>query len=134
MKERMTVLIAEDEPDNREVMRSVVEDVGGYRVLLAEDGEQALLIAEAEVPDVVLLDLLLPRLTGFEVTRRLKSNPRTSHIPVIAITALGRVQDRTEAFRAGAVDYLEKPFDLEVLLQKLKASLRARSAGGASQT
>lgn len=125
MDRRLTVLIAEDEPDNREVIRSIVEDVGGHRALLAADGEEALRLAEEELPDVVLLDLVLPRLTGFEVTRRLKANSRTAHIPVIAITALGRWQDRREAYSAGAADYLEKPFDLDALLQKLRANADA---------
>ncbi len=130
MDRRLTVLIAEDEPDNREVMRSIVEDVGGHRALLAADGEEALRLAEAELPDVVLLDLVLPRLTGFEVTRRLKANARTAHIPVIAITALGRSQDRSEAYSAGAADYLEKPFDLDALLQKLQANVDSQRPGG----
>jgi len=129
MNKKRTVLIAEDEPDNREVIRSVVEDVGGYHALLAEDGEEALRLAETELPDVALLDLLLPGLTGFEVTRRLKANPHTAHIPVIAITALGRSQDRAEALDAGAVGYVEKPFDVDSLLQKIGDVLHKHGDG-----
>ncbi|MHB1413890.1 MAG: response regulator [Chloroflexota bacterium] len=123
MEEKRTVLIAEDEPDNREVMRTVVEDIGGYRVLLAEDGEQAIQLIETAFPDLVLIDLLLPRLTGFDVMRRLRANPRTAHIPVVAITALGRSQDKEEALAAGAVDLVEKPFDVDGLLRRIQAAM-----------
>lgn len=132
MAERRTILIAEDEPDNREVMRSVVEDVGGFRAVLAEDGEQAIELADTEKPDVALLDLLLPRLSGFEVARRLKANPSTAHIPLIAITALGRSRDKMEALEAGAADYVEKPFDVDILLEKIQSVMGPVEMEGAT--
>lgn len=114
------VLIVEDEPDNREIVRAVVEDILGCRADLAGDGLEALSKVFQEVPSLVLLDLMLPRLDGYEVARRVRSDPRTSHVPIIAITALARPRDRTRALEAGCDDYVDKPFDLDVLERKIR--------------
>jgi two-component system cell cycle response regulator DivK len=109
------VLIVEDEPDNREIMRAVVEDLLGYRAMLANDGMAAIDAATANQPSLILMDLMMPALDGFEATRRIKANPLTSHIPVVAVTALGRPTDRQRAVEGGADAYLSKPFDLDTL-------------------
>ncbi len=110
------VLIVEDEPDNREIMRAVVEDLLGYRAVLANDGEAAIRAVATAQPHVILMDLMMPNLDGFETTRILKSNPTTSHIPVVAVTALSRANDRQRAISEGANDFISKPFDLDILV------------------
>jgi CheY-like chemotaxis protein len=111
------VLIVEDEQDNREIMRAVVEDILGYRALLAADGEQALRLATDYTPRLVLMDLMMPVLDGFETIRQLKTGQHTAPIPVIAISALSRPVDRQRALEYGADDYLSKPFDLDLLAE-----------------
>ena len=114
------VLIAEDEPDNREIMRTVAEELLGCRVILASDGETAVKLAAELQPAVILMDLMMPVLDGFEAIQRLKSDERTAAIPVIAITALGRTTDRQRALDTGAEGYVSKPFDLDELARTLK--------------
>jgi CheY-like chemotaxis protein len=122
------VLIVEDEPDNREIMRAVVEDMLGYRAVLVNDGEAAVRVASELRPHIILMDLMMPNLDGFEATRRIKSNPLTSHIPVVAVTAMGRPNDRQRAIEEGANDYISKPFDLDLLVQVLERYLAADKA------
>lgn len=117
------VLIVEDEPDNQEIVRAVVEDMVGCRAILAGDGVEALSRLADEVPDLVLLDLMLPRLDGYEVARQIKADPRTRSIPVVAITALARPKDRARAEEAGCDDYVDKPFDLDLLERKIRSQL-----------
>jgi two-component system cell cycle response regulator DivK len=117
------VLIVEDEPDNQEIVRAVVEDMVGCRAVLAADGLEALSMAFEETPSLVLLDLMLPKLDGYEVARRLKGDPRTSGVSIIAITALSRPRDRDRAFEAGCDDYVDKPFDLDLLERTIRARM-----------
>lgn len=114
------ILIVEDEPDNREIMRTVVEDMLGHHALLAGDGETALLLSREKKPNLILMDLMMPILDGFEAIKRLKADPNTARIPVIAVTALGRSTDRQRALDIGADGYLSKPFDLDVLAKAVK--------------
>lgn len=114
------ILIVEDEPDNREIMRTVVEDMLGHRALLAADGETALVLSRDTNPSLILMDLMMPILDGFETIKKLKADPTTARIPVIAVTALGRSTDRQRALDIGADDYLSKPFDLDVLAKVVK--------------
>jgi CheY-like chemotaxis protein len=124
------VLIAEDEPDNREIMRTVAEEMLGYRVITASDGENAVKLAIELLPSVILMDLMMPVLDGFEAIRQLKSNSATAAIPIIAITALGRTTDRQRAIDIGAEGYLSKPFDLDVLATTVR---RFTEAAGMSE-
>jgi len=117
------ILIVEDEPDNREIMRTVVEDLLGQRALLAGDGETALSLVRELNPDIILMDLMMPVLDGYEAIKKLKADPQTAHIPVVAVTALGRSTDRQRALDIGADDYLSKPFDLDVLSKVLERLL-----------
>ncbi len=121
--EQRRVLIVEDEPDNQEIVRAVVEEMVGCPAVLACDGVEALEITAEELPCLVLLDLMLPRMDGYEVARRIKSDPRTRDIPIIAITALARSSDRTRAIEAGCDDYVDKPFDLDTLERKVRARI-----------
>jgi signal transduction histidine kinase/ActR/RegA family two-component response regulator len=108
------VLIVDDEPDNREVITSIVQDVLGHTVLTATNGREALEQAEQR-PDLVLLDLRMPGMSGFEVARELKQRPTTSSIPILAITALDDEDDRREAADAGCIGCVTKPFSEESL-------------------
>jgi two-component system cell cycle response regulator DivK len=115
-----TVLIVEDEADNCEIMRSVVEDLLGYRALLAGNGEVALSKLRQNKPDLILMDLMMPVLDGFEATARIKSDPSTQHIPVIVVTALSRPNDRTRILIGGADAYITKPFSLDMLANMIE--------------
>ncbi len=115
------VLIVEDEPDNQEIVRAVVEDMVGCRAMLAADGVEALAAISEELPSLVLLDLMLPKMDGYEVARRIRKDPRSCHIPIIAITALARPADLARALDAGCDDYVDKPFDLDTLEMKVRA-------------
>jgi CheY-like chemotaxis protein len=117
------VLIVEDEPDNREIIRTVVEDIMGHEASLAPDGEAALLAIAERRPDLVLMDLMMPVLNGFEAIQALKMQAHTARIPVIAISALSRPRDQQEALDAGADDYISKPFDLDLLADKIEQLL-----------
>ena len=118
------VLIVEDEPNNREIIRTVVEDIMGHDAALAADGESALAAIGARVPDLILMDLMMPVLNGFETIHALKSQPATAAIPVIAISALSRARDQEQAFQSGADDYISKPFDLDLLSAKIAQQLQ----------
>ena len=118
-----TVLVVDDIPANRNLLRETLEPEG-YEVLLAPDGEAALKIAQRAVPDLILLDVMMPRLDGFETCRRLKQNEATRRIPVIFITAREETPAVMEGFRAGGVDYLTKPFQAEEVLIRLKTHLQ----------
>jgi CheY-like chemotaxis protein len=111
------VLIAEDEPDNREIMRTVVEDLLGMRAMMASDGETAIRLAATAQPALVLMDLMMPILDGFGAIARLRAEPATANLPIIAVSALGRPTDRQRALDTGATDYINKPFDQEVLAE-----------------
>jgi two-component system cell cycle response regulator DivK len=126
------VLIVEDEPDNLEIMRAVVEELLGFKALLVTDGAAAVETAVTTRPDVILMDLMMPVLDGFEAIKYLKTNANTSHIPVVAVTALSRPTDRQRAVEEGAVDYVCKPFDLDLLIEVIERHIdTARNASGA---
>ncbi len=124
------VLIVEDEPDNREIIRTVVEDIMGHEAALATDGEDALAAIGRRVPDLILMDLMMPVLNGFEAIHALKAQAATADIPVIAISALSRARDHQQALDAGANDYISKPFDLDSLVEKIAGLLAAAGAVG----
>ncbi|MCE7875252.1 response regulator [bacterium CPR1] len=117
------ILLVEDNENNRDMLsRRLLRK--GYEVILAEDGRQALEKAEAEKPDLVLMDMSLPEIDGWEATRRLKANPITAATPVIALTAHAMSGDREKAMEAGCDDYDTKPVDLASLLAKMEALLQ----------
>jgi two-component system, OmpR family, phosphate regulon response regulator PhoB len=118
-----SVLVAEDESALVTLLRYNLEREG-YRVLEAMDGEEALLVAEEEKPDLVLLDWMLPQLSGIEVCRRLRSRQETRNVPIIMLTARGEESDRIRGLDTGADDYLTKPFSMMELLARLRAVMR----------
>jgi CheY-like chemotaxis protein len=112
------VLYVEDSPQNRELVRRHLHEE--YVILEAADGEHGLLRAQREVPDVVLMDLSLPRMDGWEATRRIRETPHLAHVPVIALTGHESARDRNKAQEAGCTDYLTKPIEREALLSALR--------------
>ena len=104
---RQTILVVDDMPDNITLLSSILS--GSYKVKAANSGLRALKIAFSDAPDIILLDIMMPGIDGYEVCRELKADPRTRHIPVIFITALGEIEDETLGFELGAVDYITKP-------------------------
>jgi len=116
------ILIADDEPHIAELVRICLED-SGVRVLEARDGEAALAIARRERPSVVLLDVMMPRVDGFEVCRRLKEDPLTRGIVVLMLTAGARPADRERGILVGAQGYLTKPFSPVELASMLAENL-----------
>jgi CheY-like chemotaxis protein len=113
------ILLVEDNEMNRDMLSRRLQRKG-YSVMIARDGEQGLSVACSEMPDLILMDISLPLIDGCEVTRRLKANPRTRHIPVIALTAHALVMDRELAFDAGCDDYDTKPIDFGRLSEKIE--------------
>ncbi len=120
------ILIVEDDELNRDSLRRLLRR-RGYDILLAVDGEKALAVARAERPDVILMDMRLPGIDGWEATRRLKADPATRAIPIIALTAHAMASDRAEALAAGCDDHDTKPIDLDRLLPKIEALLASHS-------
>ena len=118
-----TVLVAEDESALVTLLRYNLEREG-YRVLEARDGEEALLVAAEEKPDLVVLDWMLPQLSGIEVCRRLRGRQETRNVPIIMLTARGEESDRIRGLDTGADDYLTKPFSMTELLARLRAVMR----------
>jgi len=125
-----TVLLVDDERDLLSVLDFNLR-AAGFETILATRGEEALLALKRRVPDLVLLDLMLPDIPGTEVCRRIKSEVRTKHVPVVMLTAKGEEVDRVVGFELGADDYVTKPFSVRELVLRLKAILR-RAGGGKS--
>lgn len=116
-----TILIVEDVELNRDLLVQLLED--RYRLVLAEDGKAALACAAEESPDLILMDLSLPRMDGWEATRRLKADARLSRIPVIVLSAHAMRGDEERARASGCDDFLAKPIDETLLYQKLERHL-----------
>ena len=117
-----TILIVDDIPTNLEVLSNVLENVG-YKVLVALDGESAIEQIDYARPDIILLDVMMPGIDGFETCRRLKVNPQTEAIPVIFMTALSDVVDKVRGFEVGAADYITKPLQHEEVVARVGAHL-----------
>ena len=113
------ILLVEDNEMNRDMLSRRLQR-RGYSVVNAEDGEKGLLLARSEAPDLILMDISLPAMDGWEVTRLLKENQSTRHIPIIALTAHAMVSDREKAIVAGCDDYDTKPVDFGRLSEKIE--------------
>jgi CheY-like chemotaxis protein len=116
----MKVLYVEDNDDNIFVLKNRLGRAG-FTVVIATDGIQGVAMAASEQPDIILMDLSLPVLDGWEATRRIKAGPETRHIPVIALTAHAMIGDREKALAAGCDDFDTKPVELPRLLEKIRA-------------
>ena len=116
------ILIAEDDPASRELVREILA-AQGYQVIEAADGQEALRMAEEEVPDLVLLDIQLPRVNGLAVVRQLRQNPRLANLRVVAVTAYAMRGDKEKALDAGFDAYITKPIDATALRNQIEQLL-----------
>ncbi len=116
------ILVAEDEKQIADMIAFKLTN-GGHQVIRAQDGEQALTLARTELPDLIMLDAMMPGLSGFEVLRRLKSDPTLQPIPVMMVSAKGHERDVLSGLRGGAVDYVVKPFSLKELAARVELAL-----------
>jgi len=120
---RHKVLIVDDEPDAVIATKRALE-ADGYNVIEANNGVMAFDVLKSDIPDVILLDVMMPDMDGFEVCRRLKEEPLYENIPVIMLTAKGEINDKVEGLDIGADDYMTKPFNLKELKARIKTVLR----------
>jgi len=125
--ERETILVVDDTPENLAFMSGLLKDF--YRVKVANNGEKALTIVQAEnPPDLVLLDIMMPGLDGYEVCRRMKSNRQTAQIPIIFLTAKSEIEDERKGLELGAADYITKPVSPPILLARVKTQLTLKAS------
>jgi CheY-like chemotaxis protein len=117
-----TILMIDDEANARKVVKLLLEREG-YRVLTAANGEEGLILAKVERPAVVLLDVMMPKLNGYETLKRLREDQDTSAIPVIMVTAKGTEHDIATSFKLGAIFHVEKPYETKDLIQKIQVAL-----------
>ena len=114
------VLIVDDSPTEQHVIARLLEK-NGFETVVANDGEEAITIAEQSLPDVILMDVVMPGMNGFQATRQLAKNPLTSGIPVVMVTSKDQESDKAWGLRQGAVDYLMKPVNDTELLDAVRA-------------
>jgi DNA-binding response OmpR family regulator len=127
------ILVAEDNPQGSELLEAYLADAG-YEVITATDGDSTLRLVREWKPDLVLLDIMMPRLSGFEVCKSLKSDPVTRTVPVIMVTALDQPSDIEKAVEAGTNDFLTKPINKSELLLRIRAMLASRRGSELSDT
>ena len=127
------ILVVEDEPSQREVLAYNLK-AEGFLVISADDGEDALLLVEEEEPDLILLDWMMPNLSGIEVCRRLKSSNKTRAIPIIMVSARSEEMDKVRGLEIGADDYLVKPYSVIELIARLRTQLRRTRAATIGET
>ena len=120
------VLVVDDEPNNLQLMRQVLS--GHYNLAFATNGKKALEIVNTVKPDLILLDIMMPKMDGYEVCNCLKNDPQTSDIPIIFVTAKAEESDETKGFKLGAVDYITKPISPPIVLGRVKTHLELRKA------
>ena len=123
----LKILLVEDNEMNRDMLSRRLERKG-YSVITAEDGEKGLLLARSQAPDLILLDISLPVMSGWEVTRLLKADQATRHIPIIALTAHAWVTDREKALAAGCDEYDTKPVEFGRLSEKIDSLLTVKKS------
>jgi two-component system cell cycle response regulator len=120
-----TVLVVDDNAQNAELLEAYLDDLG-ITVAVAHDGQAALDAVASDPPDLILMDIMMPRMSGYQATERLKSDPKTRGIPIIMVTALGEVGDVERAVDCGADDFLTKPVNKLELLTRVRSLLRVR--------
>ena len=119
---KRSILVVDDNPDNLKLLAKLLGE-HDYKVRLAPNGSHALTTIKKEAPDLVLLDIMMPDMDGFEVSKRIKSNNGTRHIPIIFISALDQTEDKVKAFSLGGVDYISKPFEEREVLARINTHL-----------
>src|SRR5215472_17414997 len=122
------ILVIEDEEDNRRIVRDLLTSVG-YEIIEAVTGEDGVTAAAPQLPDLILMDIQLPGLNGYEATRQIKANPALRHIPIIVVTSYALSGDDVKAFEAGCDAYVTKPFVPRELLSKVREFLGRAEAG-----
>lgn len=122
----MRVLVADDNANSRQLVKDIIESIG-YEAIVAQDGPAALLAAQTQLPDLVILDVNMPGMSGFEVCAALKSDPKMAQIPILMLTALSDVENRVTGLGLGAEDYLPKPFSPRELAARVNARLRSKA-------
>jgi DNA-binding response OmpR family regulator len=125
MPDRARILIAEDQPEGLELLEAYL-DAADYDIETAADGEDALKKVQSFHPELILLDVMMPRISGFEVCKRLKANPETRDVVILMITALDQHHDIDRAVEVGTNDFLTKPINKTELLLRIKAALASR--------
>ena len=118
------ILVVEDQADNRRILRDLLSSVG-YEILEAVTGDEGVTLAATQHPDLILMDIQLPGIDGYEATRRIKADPALHHIPIIAVTSYALSGDDAQAFAAGCDSYVAKPFSPRALLAKVREYLPA---------
>jgi response regulator RpfG family c-di-GMP phosphodiesterase len=121
---KQTILIVDDEPGNIEILSETLGD--NYEILFAVSGREALEIAKRKIPDMIILDIIMPAMSGYEVLRNLKLNQLLKEIPIIFITALGEEDQETRGLAMGAVDYISKPFNITIVKLRVKTQLELK--------
>jgi DNA-binding response OmpR family regulator len=124
MDKKIKILVSEDNPDIRKILVMRLE-INSYDVMQAQDGEETVDKIKKESPDLVILDLMMPKISGFEVCRMIKFDEKYKDLPIIVLSALDQQADRERAIEAGADAYFIKPFDLDLLLNKIKSLLKS---------
>ena len=119
---RKCILVVEDQEDNRQILRDLLTN-GGYDMIEAENGQDAITAAEANLPDLILMDIQLPVLDGYEATRRIRANPDLKAIPIIAVTSYALSADAPKVRAAGCNAYVPKPYSPRALLAKIRELL-----------
>jgi diguanylate cyclase (GGDEF)-like protein len=117
------ILVADDEPGIRQLLRAFLERAE-FHVVMAQNGDEAVRLAQENVPDVVVVDVMMPQMDGYEVCRQLRNDTRTSHVPILMLTSRSAVGDKITGFESGVDDYVTKPFDLNELLARIRSLLR----------
>ena len=113
------ILLVEDTEDNREIVRDLIDSIEGYELIEAQDGAEGVAMATAEKPDLILMDIQLPVMDGYEATRRIKANPELKHIPIIAVTSYALSGDDDKTREAGCDGYIAKPISVRSLPEQL---------------
>jgi CheY-like chemotaxis protein len=118
------ILIVDDDPINIELLEGYLSK--DYDILKAHDGNEAIMIVDATPPDIILLDIIMPGMNGYDVCKKLKNDPKTNHIPIVIVTSLQETEDRNKAIQAGADDFITKPFDIIELTVRVKSYLKTK--------
>jgi len=121
MTDRATILIVDDEPNNLKLLQQVMKD--SYHLLFATNGEKAIAAANKHQPKLILLDIMMPGMSGYEVCEKLKKDPETEHIPVIFVTAMSEMENEARGFDVGAVDFIQKPISGPIVLRRVQTQL-----------
>ncbi|MGD8110020.1 response regulator [Vibrio sp. TRT 17S01] len=125
-EEKATILVVDDNSENRALLNGLLAST--FRVLIATNGMQAIQACKKHLPDIVLLDIMMPEMDGYEVCRRLKQDPETENVPIIFLTAKSQIEDEQRGFEMGAVDYILKPISPPILLARVGTHLRLKEA------